>query len=672
MGVIASRNKIPAIQALRALSLILVLVFHLSPDFLPSGYLGVDAFFAISGFVITLLITRGIENDTFSLRQFYWSRAFRLLPALFVTVLFTIIFFKVGIGYSDDFFNLLKSSIATLFSVSNVFFYTESGYFSDSSLAKPLLHTWSLGVEEQFYLFFPIFYLWANKQKHVLGLLFIIALLGIAISLYASVADPDLIFFLSPFRAYQFLFGVVFARLYLCELPLSNRLSGQLSTGLQSFIIVVVIGLCFQDYDNVQSQVIAQTLVAFFVGLSCWLAALNRNAAAKSFIIDRVFGMIGDRSYSIYLVHWPIIVFIHMVFDGYVFESFVGLSSSFLFCLACGFILHRYVEVRYRQNASGSISLHSRLKLAVFLITPLILSLYFLTKEVAVLDKGSFVVSAKTLKESRRLAMADFGCRGPIIRMAVLPPMFDAECYNAIDADLEPKLNVLMVGDSLLPDTRLALSLNQNMRLSSASLDGCPPYFGGEQETIDIMKKRLAACRKPSEFPWSISVVERFLEKTNYDVLVVTGNWYTDFFSAEDHRKTFAKLNELSIPVIIIGVRPFLKESVPRKLEFTVPTDRPQSQIALNNWSKSFTQSELNKQIEVISGEYGNILFFNAFDYLCPNSECKLIDSSGNSLYLDRSHLSKYGAEYFSQSELANLILSAPRHRVQSKFMLGD
>jgi len=159
MGVIASRNKIPAIQALRALSLILVLVFHLSPDFLPSGYLGVDAFFAISGFVITLLITRGIENDTFSLRQFYWSRAFRLLPALFVTVLFTIIFFKVGIGYSDDFFNLLKSSIATLFSVSNVFFYTESGYFSDSSLAKPLLHTWSLGVEEQFYLFFPIFYL---------------------------------------------------------------------------------------------------------------------------------------------------------------------------------------------------------------------------------------------------------------------------------------------------------------------------------------------------------------------------------------------------------------------------------------------------------------------------------------------------------------------------------
>jgi len=146
----------PDIDGLRALAVISVILFHMDNSFLPGGFIGVDIFFVISGYLITKHLVENKINNNHSLRIFYFKRIKRILPALFFMIFVTLIFsyFTFSPYYLDD---TAKQSFSALLSFSNIYFYFNSDYFDISSTFRPLLHTWSLGVEEQFYLFWPIF-----------------------------------------------------------------------------------------------------------------------------------------------------------------------------------------------------------------------------------------------------------------------------------------------------------------------------------------------------------------------------------------------------------------------------------------------------------------------------------------------------------------------------------
>ncbi|MDQ7083868.1 MAG: acyltransferase [Sulfurovum sp.] len=197
------------IQGLRAISVLFVLIFHINPDVLPGGYLGVDIFFVISGYLILGFIWKHLTQNTFSLFQFYTKRMYRLAPAFLVLVLISTI-----VGYfvllPNEGIHYIQSLVSTLFYYSNFYFYSQADYFNSTMEFAPLLHTWSLSVEEQFYIVFPIILLLIYKVKkdRIIPLLLFLALLSLCFSQLAIYYEHDsFAFFASPTRFFQFIIG---------------------------------------------------------------------------------------------------------------------------------------------------------------------------------------------------------------------------------------------------------------------------------------------------------------------------------------------------------------------------------------------------------------------------------------------------------------------------------
>ena len=198
-------NYIKEFDGLRALAILFVFFYHLEIFFLKNGFLGVDIFFVLSGYLITRSISFAISNNDFSFSEFYIRRINRLFPPLFLMILAVTV---VGnfILPSPSIQSAGGAGLHALFGISNLFFWTESGYFDSSSALKPLLHTWSLGVEEQFYLFWPLIVYFSLKKNLLSISLVFLFTLSILLT-YIFEAQHSLTFYLTPFRVFEFCFG---------------------------------------------------------------------------------------------------------------------------------------------------------------------------------------------------------------------------------------------------------------------------------------------------------------------------------------------------------------------------------------------------------------------------------------------------------------------------------
>ena len=200
------------IDGLRSLAIIPVVLFHAGFDFLSGGYVGVDIFFVISGFLITSVIIRGLETGKFSFTHFYERRARRLLPALFAVLTFSLIagfFIMSPIQYRD----MGTAIIATVFYLANFLMWSRSGYFQSSSEYDPMLHMWSLSVEEQFYIFYPILLLVIvrNLKRNPLTTIILISAASFALAVWGVLNMPNPTFFWLPTRAWELGLGAVVA-----------------------------------------------------------------------------------------------------------------------------------------------------------------------------------------------------------------------------------------------------------------------------------------------------------------------------------------------------------------------------------------------------------------------------------------------------------------------------
>lgn len=200
------------IQGLRALAIVPVVIYHAIESWMPGGFVGVDIFFVISGYLITSILTRDLENNSFSIVGFYQRRVKRLFPALFVVLLFTLILGVILLP-PDDLEGVAKASIATTLFGSNILFWRTTDYFAEQAEMMPLLHTWSLSVEEQFYFAFPII-LWVI-HRYLPSYLKSLLWAGAAISLFVCVwlleSSPSAAFYLPVTRAYELLLGSLLA-----------------------------------------------------------------------------------------------------------------------------------------------------------------------------------------------------------------------------------------------------------------------------------------------------------------------------------------------------------------------------------------------------------------------------------------------------------------------------
>ncbi len=300
----------PDIQVIRALAVTLVILFHADPTWMPGGFLGVDIFFTISGFIIFRQINHEIRQQRFTLSNFYRRRIIRLFPALIATITVTLLLSLLLLPLTR-LEEIFQSAIWSIVSLSNVFFYFDAGYFSADAILKPLLHLWSLGVEEQFYLVFPVLVMLASRGgTRALAVFFATAIvLGTWLNVHSLAGNPDAAFFLSPQRFYQFTVGAFVVLLPRCRLP------GQVAGVAWTALLVLIIIACVWFYNEHMPLPGWRVLpLALVIALVLYLGESVPNN--QVIIRNRLVRFLGNASYSLYLAHWPVVVFLYYRLAG--------------------------------------------------------------------------------------------------------------------------------------------------------------------------------------------------------------------------------------------------------------------------------------------------------------------------------------------------------------------
>ncbi|RUR35559.1 acyltransferase family protein [Vreelandella populi] len=325
------------IQILRGLSVLLVVLFHLGFDSFKSGFLGVDVFFVISGFLMAVLYD---HKDKLG---FFKRRAMRLLPAYYVVIILTLIF-SVILTTRNEAVQVFEQVYYGSFFASNIGFWTHNSYFSDRNF-NPLLHLWSLGVEIQFYLLIPFLYFFIRKSKWLLVLLLLASLV---LCFWATTVSPKTSFFITPFRIWEFLIGYCVAVFFasngnICMKP--RRYLG--SIGLLALLMIPFFPV---DGESKSFLIGHPGIFALAIAIATALVlACGMPKRIEQSLIGKTLVILGKYSYSIYLVHFPIIVIYNSEpFEGtqYGSNSIPDLLLLVTMISGASFLLYRLVEIR--------------------------------------------------------------------------------------------------------------------------------------------------------------------------------------------------------------------------------------------------------------------------------------------------------------------------------------
>ncbi len=335
----------PEIDGLRAVAVLIILMFHLDVSQFSGGYVGVDVFFVISGYLITRLLREDVEAGDFTFARFFGRRIRRLFPALLVTiglVLFAGFLMLTPGAYS----RLGASALFATFSLANIKFWLTTSYFDEAAGLRPLLHMWSLSVEEQFYLVWPgliwLLMRWGGGWR-LPGCILALALASLAWAQWALGGDTSLAFFLAPARVCEFAIGAL-----LVWVPSSS----ERSVGLRDMCLAIGLGAVAWSAVSFDAQTVFPGMRALVPCCGTALALWAGNTPRLGFVLSNsVSVQIGKISYSLYLVHWPLIVF----YKQLKIEPLDWGDRCLLLLLSFGLaaLLNRHVERRFRYRKEG-------------------------------------------------------------------------------------------------------------------------------------------------------------------------------------------------------------------------------------------------------------------------------------------------------------------------------
>jgi len=336
----------PDIDGLRALAVLLVIADHIGTR-AKGGYVGVDVFFVISGYLISSHILTAMQAGTFSIVDFYERRVRRIFPVL-IAVLASVTVVAYLYLIPPEIEAYARSLLAALFSVSNFEFWHEAGYFDTPSKFKPLLHTWSLGVEEQFYIFFPLLLLavrrWLPKQlKKALWAIFGLSL---AAAIVWAPRNPETAFFFTPLRIWELLMGTILSQHYVPVIQGGVRRN---IASLLGLLLIVVPAFVYSEYTVFPGL----TAVPACLGAALIIAAgENGSSVVGSILAWRPVAFIGLISYSLYLWHWPILAFQYTtpIFAAVTVDSTKHKVVYMVVVLIVATLSWRFIETPFRKG----------------------------------------------------------------------------------------------------------------------------------------------------------------------------------------------------------------------------------------------------------------------------------------------------------------------------------
>ncbi len=519
----AQRKYFPHIDGLRGIAVLLVLLFHVDISFLKGGFIGVDIFFVISGYLISTILIEKNDNNNFSFHDFYIRRIKRLMPSMLIVIIISLIMAFFFLPYYL-FETSLKSSNAAVLSYSNILFYKQSGYFDSDAHLKPFLHTWSLSVEEQFYLIWPLllFFILKLKTKKTRILIFIgIGILSLCFSEYFLSFNSSAAFYLTPFRVFEFIIGTLIYWVNKFELKASLK---------EIVTTLAVIGFVFITYMYDKNTPFPGINALIPCILSAILIHNTGQAKYVSSIYDnQIIRWFGKISYSLYLVHWPLIVIYKFQFSkelNYSDQILLILLSTFL-----GYIVNKFIEVPFREKDSKRESKK---------IVPYI----FTTLGLVIIANLILIKHGETLfhtKDNKQYSLREIN-EGKELRFTF--------CNDVSLSDIELKKTihekqVLILGDSHAPDALNFLKLtypNYDYRMLTEG--GCPPMTKTDFQSIDQ-----GGHTVEMKIKW-FDLIDKYntMDFKNYEYIVINVmfGWYKPefliHFIQELKKKTNAKI----------------------------------------------------------------------------------------------------------------------------------
>lgn len=599
----------PDIDGLRAIAILPVLLFHAHVPGLPGGYVGVDIFFVISGFLITGIIAREVDEGRFSLIRFYERRARRILPALTVMIV-AVLGGAAWLYLPGDFEGVPRSALAASLFLSNAYFYATTGYFAGDADTKPLLHTWSLAVEEQFYIAFPLLLMLIARftPRWRTGLLIAAALGSLVLSVAMAQDTSGFAFYLPATRAWELLAGALLA---LGAIPVVRA-------GLVREILALL---------GVGAIVVAVTLFdreTPFPGAAALLPVLGAAAllhcapdtAAGRLLSWPPLRWVGLISYSLYLWHWPVIVFAEYASDrtlaGWSAAGAIGLSALL------AFLSWRFVERPLRDaRAMPAGQLFAVAGIAMAGLMALSLALIATGPWASRFPPAVLALAAARDDVSpMRKACHDSALRGA--EPCVLGPK------GALDA--------ILWGDSHGVEMAYALSL-QGRTLTQMTTSSCPPV-------LDWRGAKDARCAQANRATFERIRTDRRLHSIYLSAFWANGT-FVDPATLAQLDRTIAALRAAGRTVVIIGAVPPQQVDVPRYLAHLARAGRMEE--AQGRDPASLRVATAGLRALFAKWQARGVRVIDPITALCDTRQCAII-AGGKPLYFDSHHLSIAGA----------------------------
>lgn len=352
------------IDGIRGMAVLLVIAYHAGCSVLPGGFIGVDVFFVISGYLISTIIFNDVINGRFTIKTFYYRRIRRIFPSL-ITVLLVVL----GLGWlflwASEYQNLGKHVIGGTTFISNILFWTENGYFEAPSASKPLLHLWSLGVEEQFYLLYPLS-IWLvirfcpTRTTFLLATVFAISFAVCSLGTLGTLTDPAAIFYLPGNRLWELLVGCILAAIHkenrnlLCGPALSaqcDRAAPILSHNV-AHNLASILGMSMVIYAAVflteRHTYPGGWALLPTVGTAMMIFAGEHSFLNRWLLGHRTLIGVGMISYPLYLWHWPLLVFVRLLYDQ---VTYLILTGTIIIAFVLAYFTFRYIEqpIRFKR-----------------------------------------------------------------------------------------------------------------------------------------------------------------------------------------------------------------------------------------------------------------------------------------------------------------------------------
>ena len=599
----------PEIDGLRALAVIPVILFHAGFELFSGGFVGVDVFFVISGYLITTILIEDIENKRFSIANFYERRARRILPALFFVMVVCIPFAWMWMLPSQmkDF---SQSLVAVSLFASNILFLRESGYFDAAAEEKPLLHTWSLAVEEQYYVLFPIFLIlaWRFGKNRVFWMIVVMAAISLLLSEWGWRNKATANFYLAPTRAWELFAGSIAA--FIVQKQGVQKNNPLALIGLAA----IIFSIFFYDETTPFPSLYA---LAPVLGVVLLVLYAEKDTIAAKLLSAKGFVGIGLISYSVYLWHQPLLAFARI-------RTLEQPSNVLMLVLSLMSVLLAYLSWRYIEKPFRDRTHINRNSIFVFSFSGLILFSIFGFighKYEGFKDRFQQIVNGyqTNLQYMREIDERYVRCEPEVIAMTRPEYKGILHCSQSRTGEAD----WIILGDShaehLFPG--LANSTEKNV-----------VFYVGDQPYIN--KEKFS------------NVYSYISTLKSQKIVFVTMRYVTRIDDKDTFESSFRELSnyltDLGHLVILVGDVPMFNTQPERCIYGSSEQIDKYCSISNSAWTTQKNQYE--NYLISLSNELPNVFYIGIGSEFCDENRCSMIDSSNSILFRDTSHLNIIGS----------------------------